>query len=52
MREVVVVQDAKLEIRGHEKSILAGALGAAIWGAFRARKLSRRGFALAPRVEA
>jgi len=52
MREAVVEQGSKLEIRGHEQSILAGALGAAIWGAFRARKLSRRGFALAPSVGA
>ena len=30
-----------LEIRTHEESVLAGAYGAALWGAFRARKLGR-----------
>jgi benzoyl-CoA reductase subunit D len=35
-----------LEIRVHEDSILAGALGAALWGAFRHRKLQARGLEL------
>jgi hypothetical protein len=30
-----------VDIRAHEQSILAGALGAALWGAFRARRLQR-----------
>jgi benzoyl-CoA reductase subunit D len=32
-----------LDIRTHPQSALAGALGAALWGAFRVRKLARRG---------
>jgi benzoyl-CoA reductase subunit D len=38
---------APIEVRAHEYSILAGAIGAALWGAFRHRKLARRGLALA-----
>jgi len=30
----------------HEKSVIAGALGAAIWGAFRVRKLAAKGLDL------
>ena len=36
-------KEPALEIRVHEQSVLAGALGAALWGAFRARKLRARG---------
>ncbi len=32
-----------LEVRTHPDAVFAGALGAALWGAFRARKLSREG---------
>jgi benzoyl-CoA reductase subunit D len=35
-----------LDVRAHEHSALAGALGAALWGAFRARKLNRKGASL------
>jgi len=41
-------QGADLEIRSHPQSVAAGAIGAAIWGAFRARKLASKGFALSP----
>jgi len=34
---------AALTIRSHEQSVLAGAIGAALWGAFRARRLAREG---------
>jgi len=34
------------EIRAHEQSALSGAYGAAFWGAFRARKLARKGISL------
>jgi activator of 2-hydroxyglutaryl-CoA dehydratase len=30
-----------VEIRRHEQSMLAGAIGAALWGAFRAAKLQQ-----------
>jgi benzoyl-CoA reductase subunit D len=40
MREAVAEQGVPLEIRSHEQSVLAGALGAALWGAFRVRKLA------------
>jgi benzoyl-CoA reductase subunit D len=43
MRELSGKQKVRLEIRTHPQSIFAGALGAAIWGAFRARKLKERG---------
>jgi benzoyl-CoA reductase subunit D len=38
---------AGLDIRAHDESVLAGAYGAALWGAFRARKLARDGIRLA-----
>jgi benzoyl-CoA reductase subunit D len=34
---------ASLDVRSHPRSILAGAIGAALWGAFRVRKLDGRG---------
>ena len=46
MREGAVAQKTTLDIRCHEQSVLAGALGAALWGAFRARRLTQRGLAL------
>lgn len=39
-------KDSHIEIRTDEHSALAGAIGAAIWGAFRARKLASRGLSL------
>jgi len=48
LRETVEEQGAKLEIRTHEHSVLAGALGAALWGGFRARKLMESGLSFAP----
>jgi len=50
MREAAVDRKrvkAPITIRGHEDSVLAGALGAALWGAFRVRKLGTRGVFLA-----
>ena len=46
MREMAEEQGAKVDIRAQEHSALAGALGAALWGAFRARKLREKGVAL------
>ncbi|MFN8062334.1 MAG: benzoyl-CoA reductase subunit D [Vicinamibacterales bacterium] len=43
MSELAREQKAGLTIRSHPQSILAGAIGAALWGAFRSRRLSRRG---------
>ncbi len=45
MREVAAESGAGIEIRAHESSVLAGALGAALWGGFRARKLLAEGLA-------
>jgi len=42
MREAAAKQGMETEIRAHPQSILAGALGAALWGAFRARRLRDR----------
>jgi benzoyl-CoA reductase subunit D len=36
------------EVRSHPDSILAGAYGAALWGAYRTRKLAREGITLSP----
>ena len=50
MRESAASQKkgrAPVTIRAHEDSALAGALGAALWGAFRVRKLARRGVSFA-----
>ena len=46
MREQAIERKYSFDIRTHENSILAGALGASIWGAFRARKLAARGIDL------
>jgi benzoyl-CoA reductase subunit D len=46
LREGADGQKVPLDIRSHPQSMLAGALGAALWGAFRARKLAGRGFTL------
>ena len=46
LREAAAEQRVPLQIRSHENSALAGALGAALWGAFRARKLTSKGLAL------
>jgi len=54
MREAAASLDSKaaIDLRSHPQSVLAGAYGAALWGAFRARKLAREGirFAAAGRV--
>jgi benzoyl-CoA reductase subunit D len=41
--EAAAAQKAPVEIRSHPQSMLAGAIGAALWGAFRARRLAGRG---------
>jgi benzoyl-CoA reductase subunit D len=46
LRETASEQKAPFEVRAHEQSILAGALGAALLGAFRVRRLRARGVAL------
>ncbi len=46
LREAALDQKAGLDVRCHEQSMLAGALGAALWGAFRARRLAARGVPL------
>jgi benzoyl-CoA reductase subunit D len=47
LREAAADAQQPLEIRAHEHSALAGAIGAALWGAFRARKLTAFGLGLA-----
>jgi benzoyl-CoA reductase subunit D len=42
MQEASADQKVAIEVRQDERSILAGAIGAALWGAFRARRLARR----------
>ncbi|GMR24008.1 MAG: acyl-CoA dehydratase activase [Acidobacteriota bacterium] len=46
LREGAAEENAGVDIRAHEQSVLAGAMGAAIWGAFRFRKLSDKGLSL------
>ena len=46
MREVAEDQEIPVEIRANPDSVLAGALGAALWGAFRARRLAKEGVSL------
>jgi benzoyl-CoA reductase subunit D len=46
LREGAAAQKVPLDIRSHPQSILAGAVGAALWGAFRARRLAGRGIGL------
>ncbi len=41
LREAAAAQKVSVDIRSHAQSMLAGAIGAALWGAFRARKLQR-----------
>jgi benzoyl-CoA reductase subunit D len=41
LREAAVTHKMGVAIRQHEHSMFAGAIGAALWGAFRARKLQR-----------
>ncbi len=43
LEEAVVEQKAAFTFKSHPDSVLAGALGAAIWGAFRVRKLAAKG---------
>jgi benzoyl-CoA reductase subunit D len=47
LREGAAAQKLALEIRVHPDSVLAGAIGAALWGAFRARKLAGLGIRFA-----
>jgi benzoyl-CoA reductase subunit D len=42
MREGNVGMKQQMTIRAHEHSVLAGAIGAALWGAFRARRIGRK----------
>jgi benzoyl-CoA reductase subunit D len=41
--DVAKMKDMKTVIRSHPDSIYAGAIGAALWGAFRHEKLAARG---------
>ncbi|MGE0461256.1 MAG: benzoyl-CoA reductase subunit D [Vicinamibacterales bacterium] len=48
LTEAAAAQKAAVEFRGHAQSALAGAIGAALWGAYRVRRLAERGRALPP----
>jgi benzoyl-CoA reductase subunit D len=47
LREGCEAQKLAIDIRTHPDSVLAGAIGAALWGAFRARKLAGLGIRFA-----
>ncbi|MCP3914456.1 MAG: hypothetical protein GY711_02740 [bacterium] len=46
LEEAASESSAKLDLRVHPDSVLAGAIGAGLWGAFRARKLTTLGVSL------
>jgi benzoyl-CoA reductase subunit D len=46
LQQLADEQNADVEIRAHEHSVHAGAVGAALWGGFRARKLAGKGLSL------
>lgn len=46
LREAAAEQNADVDIRAKDRSVLAGAIGAALWGAFRFRKLQEKGVSL------
>ncbi|NOT29587.1 MAG: benzoyl-CoA reductase subunit D [Planctomycetes bacterium] len=46
LREAAQAAGGRIEFRSHPRSVPAGAIGAALWGAFRARKLAMKGLAL------
>jgi benzoyl-CoA reductase subunit D len=48
LTEAAAAQRAAVEFRTHPQSALAGAIGAGLWGAFRARRLAGLGRALPP----
>lgn len=52
LSELATEQTAPITVRSHPQSMLAGAIGAALWGAFRARKLAARGVGLGARPAA
>ena len=47
MREGAVESKMAIDLRSHPQSVLAGAIGAGLWGAFRARRLAAEGIVLA-----
>ncbi len=46
IQEGLSKQKTPLTVQSHPQSVLAGAIGAALWGAFRVRKLEKRGLAI------
>lgn len=46
LREEATANRSPAEFRSHPQSVLAGAIGAALWGAFRARRLAGKGLSL------
>ena len=46
MKDACAEKKSELDIRTHEHSALAGAIGAALWGAYRSRKLASKGLTL------
>ena len=47
LQEEAVANRSPMVIRSHPQSVLAGAIGAALWGAFRARRRAGKGLSLA-----
>ena len=41
--DIAAIKDMKTTVRSHPDSIYAGAIGAALWGAYRFDKLAARG---------
>jgi benzoyl-CoA reductase subunit D len=47
LRAAAAKQKTAIEVRAHGDSVLAGAVGAALWGAYRAARLAEKGLPLA-----
>jgi benzoyl-CoA reductase subunit D len=43
VEDIAQIKDMKIEVRSHPDSIYAGAIGAALWGAYRFEKLAAQG---------
>jgi benzoyl-CoA reductase subunit D len=46
LKEAAASASSGIQFRSHPQSILAGAIGAGLWGAYRARKLAKKGLAI------
>jgi len=50
LQDAAAQANTPMDLRAHPDSVLAGAIGAALWGAFRARKLAAKGISFSPQA--